>query len=119
MSVLRYVVPYRRNTKSWQVASATGGLVDTSDVAIKAAEAGKSHYLCALQLVNYDATVATEVVVKDGTTVIWRGYCGAVGVAPAVINFPVPLKATENTALNIAAITTSAQVVYSAQGYTE
>lgn len=124
MSRLRYSVPYRRNSQSWQKAGANGGITDTSDVEVQAAVAGKCHYLCALQLANSDATVSTEVVVKDGSTVIWRGWVPALIAAvsqPPMVNieFPVPLKGTANTALNIAAVTTSAQVIWSAQGYTE
>ena len=124
MSRMRYTVPYRRNSESWQVAGANGGIVNTTDVAIQAANATKSHYLCALQLANVNATVSTEVVVKDGSTVIWRGWVPALIAAtaqPPMVNitFPVPLKGTANTALNIAAVTTSAGVVWSAQGYTE
>jgi len=104
---------------TWQFASAAGGVVNTADVALKAAVAGTRNYLCNLTVVNSHATVSTEVIVKDGAaTVIFRGWAQAAGGGFAVA-FNPPLRGTANTALNVAEITATATagVVASASGY--
>lgn len=106
----------------WSYAAASGGIEDTSDVAIKAAAGiGRSNYLSQIEIVNIDASVATEVVVKDGSTVIWRSHFPAKAASttpvPAQFNFNPPLVGSQNTALNVACITTSAQVYVNARGF--
>jgi hypothetical protein len=102
----------------WQYAGATGGITNTSDVAVAAAAgANVRNYLCGLQIKNTSA-VASEIVAKDGSTIIWRGHVGASMTFMETITFPVCLKGSANTALNIALITTSTATVVSAQGYT-
>jgi hypothetical protein len=117
MSYGTHIVPI----SNWSYAAASGGIVDTSDVALKAAVAGQRASLTSLQLVNADATVATEVVVKDGSTVIFRTWLPLHAAATTPdgidIKFDPPLRGTANTALNIAAITTSAIVYANAQGF--
>jgi hypothetical protein len=81
-----------------------------------AAGAGLRRYICSMGMSNNSAT-ATEVVVKDGSTVIWRGHLPA--NAPNLhIDFATPLRTTANAALNFACITTAAAVYVNAQGYT-
>jgi hypothetical protein len=100
----------------WQYAAASGGIVNTADnVLIAAAGAGIKNYLTGLSVANASAT-ATEVVVKDGSTVIWRGYLAA-NLQLKDIPFPTPLQSTANTALNVACITTGTQTYINAQGY--
>lgn len=108
---------------SWRYAAGSGGIADTADVVlVAAAGANKSNYLKAMQIINTDATVGTECVVKDGSTVIWRGFSPASIAAvtqPSMVSieFPIPLASSPNTALNFAAITNSAQLYVNAQGY--
>lgn len=112
-----YKVPdYVLDNSAWKYAAATP-IEDTADDVIKAAVSGRSNYLCALQIFNKDASVGTVVVVKDGSTVVWAGYVASAG-GHVEAEFPVPIQGTVNTALNVACITTSAEVVVSAQGYT-
>jgi len=100
----------------WQYAAASGGITNTSDVVLAAAQgANIKNYLTGLSVANASAT-ATEVVVKDGSTVIWRGYVAA-NLTLKDIPFPTPLQSTANTALNVACITTGTQTYISAQGY--
>lgn len=106
----------------WAYAAASGGIQDTSDVAIKAAAGvGRCNYLSSIDLMNSDVSVATEVVVKDGSTVIWRTYLPALAASTAPVpftrEFDPPLAGSRNTALNVACITTSAQVYVNAQGF--
>lgn len=115
------VVTDRPPVAPWVYAAAAGGIVNTTDVAIAAAAgAGLRNYLTSIQILNQSATVNTEVVIKDGATVIWRGWLGLTGAGDhheAYITFPTPLRTTANTALNVACITTGAAVYVNAQGY--
>ena len=100
----------------WQYAASSGGITNTSDVVLAGAQgANIKNYLTGLSIANANAT-ATEVVVKDGSTVIWRMYLAA--NAPIQnIKFTTPLQSTANTALNVACITTGSQTYVNAQGY--
>lgn len=109
---------------SWSYAAATGGITDTSDVTLAAAPgAGLVNYLTDLQLANSDATVGTEVVIKSGSTVLWRTFLPAgrpsalTGTMPVSFHFSRPLRAATNTALTVAASTTSAELYVNAQGF--
>jgi len=103
---------------SWSYAAAAGGVISTSDVVLKtAAGAGIRNYIKKLQIKNVNA-VAGEVVVKDGTTVIWRYHVSASQLNGEDIEFDQPLKSSANAALNFACITTGQQVYVNAQGYT-
>lgn len=101
----------------WSYAAASGGITNTSDVTlVAAAGAGKSNYLTSMQVASTNAT-ATEVVVKDGSTVIWRAKFGASMTAPVNIVFERPLISSNNAALNAACITTGTVTYINAQGY--
>jgi hypothetical protein len=111
------VRPYTIPELEWSYAAASGGIINTTDVALAAAAgAGLRRYITSMTLSNNSAT-ATEVVLKDGATIIWRGHLPA--NAPNVpIQFNNPLKTSANAALNVACITTAAAVYVNAQGYT-
>ena len=109
--------PWQIPELEWSYAAAAGGVINTTDVILAAAAgAGLRRYITALTLSNPSA-VATEVVLKDGATVIWRGHLPANAVNVPVA-FQNPLKTTANTALNFACITTGAAVYVNAQGFT-
>lgn len=94
-----------------------GAVTNTSDVPLKgAAAAGIRNYLTGIQIQNTNAT-ATEVVIKDGSTVIWRGYAAASMTGIHSILFETPLRTTAATALNFACITTGSNTYVNAQGY--
>jgi hypothetical protein len=108
--------PYAIPEADWQYACAAPVTV-TTDQAVKAAgAAGVRNYMTNIQYMNTNAT-ATEVVVKDGSTVIWRGYAPASMTTLIDVQFPTPLKGTAATAMNFACITTGANVYINAQGY--
>ena len=87
----------------WQYAAASGGITNTTDVVLQAAAgSGIKNYLTGLSVANASAT-ASEVVVKDGSTVIWRTYLAA-NAPTQSIKFITPLQSTANTALNAASI---------------
>jgi hypothetical protein len=109
--------PWQIPELEWAYASVAGGVINTTDVAlVAAAGVGLRRYICSMQLSNNSA-VATEIVLKDGATIIWRGHLPA-NAPMAEIIFENPLKTTANTALNFACITTGAAVYVNAQGFT-
>jgi len=116
-ATFRVVRPYATPEREWSYAASSGGITNTADVALApAAGAGLKNYLTSLQLKNTNAT-ATQVVIKDGATVIWRGHVSASPLTTDTIVFASPIHTSDNTALNIACITTGAALLVNAQGY--
>lgn len=109
--------PYTIPELEWTYAGA-GAVVNTTDVVVKALLASNRQYLTSIQMQNTHATVGTEIVLKDGATVIWRGFAPANMQALHEINFNIPLKTNVGAALNFACITTGANVYVNAQGFT-
>ena len=110
--------PWQIPELEWSYASAAGGIINTTDVVLTAAAgSGLRRYITSVQLKNTSA-VATEVVLKDGSTIIWRGHVSASMTSSEQIIFSNPLRTTANAALNVACITTAAAVYVNAQGYT-
>lgn len=108
--------PFSIPEADWSYAPA-GTIANTADVVIAAAAgAGIRRYVTSIQLINTNA-VATEFVVKDGSTVIWRIWLPANMTTPWDIDFPAA-SLTANAALNAAAITSGASIYLDAQGYT-
>lgn len=101
----------------WMYAAASGGITNTTDVVLIAAQgANIKNYLTSMSVANPSNT-ASEIVIKDGaSTVIWRGYLTALEPLKH-FTFNTPLQSTANTALNVACITTGTQTYVSAQGY--
>lgn len=107
-----------QSNRPWSYAAASGGIADTADVALTAAAgAGISNYLESLHVSNSHGSNSTEVVVKDGATVIWRGYARAANVNEIAVRFAPPLCGTPNTALNVACITNATATYVNAQGF--
>jgi hypothetical protein len=111
--------------QDWSYAAASGGIADTNAVTLVAAPgAGNVNYLSSIQIANADATVATEVTVLSGATVLWRTWMPAgnpsslTGVPTVQIDFAKPLRADTNTAITVVAVTTSAMLYINAQGHT-
>lgn len=101
----------------WVYAGVTGGIVATTPNALKAAAgAGLRNYLTGIQFKNTSA-VASEIEVRDGATVIWRGHASASMTVSDGWTFVPPLRSTANTALNVAMVTTATATIVSAQGY--
>ena len=109
-------LPFALHENHWQYAGAA--ITDTADDVVKAsAGAGLRNYITSLTVTNSHATVGTVVEVKDGSTVIHRGYAAPAGGGYAV-TFPTPLKGTAATAINVANITTGSNTYVSMSGYT-
>jgi len=88
----------------------------TTDQVVKVANTTYRNYVTGISLIVAGASaVPTEVVLKDGATVIWRGYA-PVNV-PIAVTFPTPLRGSVNTALNFQTVTATASAYVSVQGY--
>lgn len=110
------VKPFSIPEADFQFACTTP-VINTTDVVLKAAgAAGIRNYVTSFQIQNTNA-VPTEVVIKDGATVVWRGYCPASMSVAATVTLNTPLKGSAATALNFACITTAANVYVNVQGY--
>jgi hypothetical protein len=111
----------------WHYAAASGGIADTADVTLAAAPTNSQrNYLTALQITNKDVSVGTDVVIKDGSTVLWRIYiqpgtpASLSGLVPVSFTFPTAIRQpTAGVALTAACITTSSETYINAQGYVD
>lgn len=109
------VKPHAIPELCWQ---GTGVLTTTADLAIKtAAGASIRNFVSDFSYQNTSAT-ATGIVIKDGTTVIAQFHAPANMAAPAVVSLQCPLRGTANTAINVAALVTAANVLVNACGHT-
>jgi len=107
--------PYSIPEADWQF---TGTLTNVTSTAMQAAGgAGIKKYLTGLTYQNTNGT-ATVVNVLRGTTVIFTFSAAASMVNPVPIPLPTPLQTAANEALNIQCVTTGANVLVNAQGYT-
>lgn len=98
------------------VAGVTAAITGTSNTSvIAAAGVGIRNYITSLLVTNSHASTGTLVELKDGTTVIWRGYAPPGG--GFAVHFPVPLRGTANTAINAANVTTGSNTYVSAAGF--
>lgn len=112
--------PYESEANTWSYAAAAGGLVNTTGVTAKtAAGAGLRNYITSIQVMNSHQTTGTEVLVRDGAagTVIHRGW--AAPNSGYAATFPVALRGTANTLVEIGEVTTTATagVLVNLQGY--
>jgi hypothetical protein len=99
------------------VQGATAAITGTGDTSvIAAAGVGLRNYITSLTVTNSHATVGTVVELKDGTTVIFRGYAAPAG-GGFTVTFPTPLRGTANTAINAANLTTGSNTYVSASGF--
>jgi hypothetical protein len=103
--------------ESWQAC--TGSITDTTQTAIKAAVASNRIYVTSFGC-NNTAAVASTLVFQDGASAIWQGAISnstLQGVASYSMTFPVPLRGTVNTALNVTLGTTATNTRCCASGY--
>ena len=112
--------PYGTAENDWQYTAAAGGITaSTADVVIKTAGAASiRNYITSITIASEPLVAATELVIKEGATVIWRTKIPTTGMALTHIEFPTPLKGAAATALNVATLTSNVGAVYfNAQGY--
>lgn len=113
-------LPYSAPEVTWQYSCPVGGIVSSSTAVVvkTAAGAGVRNYLTSLTLATDTLGTATEFVVLDGSTVIYRTKLLTTAMPVQQIVFPVPLRGTANTSMSIQTVTASTGGVYcSASGY--
>ena len=101
---------------TWQAC--TGAITDTTQTAIKAAVALNRIYITEIGC-NNSSAVASTLVFQDGAaTAIWQGAITAAATNGSyTMTFPVPLRGTVNTALNVTLGTTATNTRCCAAGY--
>lgn len=109
--------PYNLPELSWQYATPIASpITGTAATAMKAAAAaGIRNYVTGFTAYNNSAT-ASIITIQDGSTVIYTDYLPANGRIQ--ITFPVPLRGTAATAMNVVLNTTATSTFVSAQGFT-
>ncbi len=95
--------------------TSTSDIVNTTPVEVAVAKTGKKYCVTGFTVSNTDTSVTTIVNLLDGTTPIWHCPATANG-GGCVVSFDPPICGTSNTALNVEAVTTSAQVRVSVKG---
>lgn len=116
--------PHALTASRWQYAAAAGGINNSTVAAVMApaAGAGIRNYITGIQCSATALGVGTELVVRDGVggPVIWRGVLGTAALMPTNFQFPVPLKGSANTLLEVATLTATVtgNVYINAQGFT-
>ncbi len=101
--------------ETWQAC--TGAIVDTTQTAIKAAVASNRIYVTSIGC-NNSSAVASTLVFQDASTAIWQGAITAAATNGSyTMTFPVPLRGTVNTALNVTLGTTATNTRCCAVGY--
>ena len=110
--------PLVKHGKAWRYVAASGGIVNTTAVTLKAAVAAKAHHLTEIEIINANAT-GTEVAIRDGAggTVLWRGYA-IQALGPIVVKFHEPIIGSVNTLLEVVCLTNASQTYVNARGVT-
>lgn len=107
----------------WSYAAAAGGILNTSTaVTIKdTAGAGIRNYITGIQISADPLTNATELAIRDGAsgTVLWRMKILTAGLPRSGMVFPIPIKGSPATLLEVVTLTASgAGAVYiNVQGF--
>lgn len=118
------ISPYQYPEATWQYAAAASGILNTTTaVTIKAAAAASlRNYITGIDYWSEALTNATEIAIRDGAagTVIWRAKIGTAGLlAGRSITFPVPIRGTAATLLEVVTLTASGAgaVYFNAAGF--
>lgn len=117
------IMPGGDPATSWTYAAAASGILNTTTaVTVKAAAgAGVRNYISSLELAWETLGAATEFAIRDGAagTVIYRTKIGT-AAGQKTINFPVPLRGTANTLVEVVTLTASVTgaVYANLQGFT-
>jgi hypothetical protein len=100
------------------ISGTTAAITDTTRTELIASAGGSlRNYLTQITVTNSHATVGTFVKIEDNTTTIYQAYAAPLGGGFA-LTFPVPLRGTAATAWNVSCVTTGANVIANASGYT-
>ena len=116
--------PYAAGANTWAYAAASGGIVNTTTAVTiaNAAGAGIRNAITHITLYAEALGAATELAIRDGAagTVIWRIKIPTGGLPLTSLSFPVPIRSSANTLLEVVTLTASVTgaVYFNASGYT-
>jgi hypothetical protein len=114
--------PYAIPESTWQSTAGASGMVNTT-TPIQLAPAGAAgirNYCTGITIASDSLGAATEIVILDGATVIWRSKIQITTVTPTTqFRFDPPLRGTAATAMNFNTLTMSVTggVYVNAQGF--
>jgi len=114
--------PYTIPEGEWSYVAASGGIDNTATaVTVKtAAGAGLRNYITGLDIAHAPLGATTELAIRDGAggTVLWRTVLHTTALPLTSVRFPVPLKGTANTLLEVVTLTAvTGDVLVNMQGY--
>ncbi len=95
---------------AWLYAAASGGISTTAPVAVRAATNPYHRSLITQADFSNGGATGTEVLILDGTTVMWRGWVGP--SAGITASFDPPLRGSVSSAVNVSISATSGAAVY-------
>lgn len=105
---------------NWWRSALTSDITDTTSTSVRGGFGATTFlYLCDITISNTDASVGTRVNVLDGATVIDTCVVTSLtgGNPTWTKHYDPPLRLSDNTALNIQCVTTSAEVRGAASGF--
>ena len=100
----------------WTYAAPTNGINVATPIVLKQAVEGQCVYLTGLDVSN-SAITGTDLVVLDGSTIVWRIAVGG-NMLGRQLTFPMPLRSSPGGSLSVRCLTAMAAVYFNAQGYT-
>lgn len=102
-----YVNVWGNSPGQFYYAVSGSDITNTASTAVKAAVASYRIYVSHISCSNTSA-VASRIDLLDGATVIWTGLLPTVASSGQLVQaFPVPLRGTVNTAMNVQLATTA------------
>ena len=114
--------PYTIPEGEWTYAAALGGIDGTTTAVTinAAAAAGLRNYITSMQIAHATLANSTELAIRDGAggTVLFRTLLHTTALPTMSITFPVPIKGTAATLLEVVTLTSAAgDVLVNFQGY--
>lgn len=107
--------PHAIPTRWWVYAAASGGIVNTTPVTLRAANPSYNNHLIGFTARNTHASVDTELIIKTASTVVWREKLKAGG--PTAKFDGLIRTANVNEAITAECGTTGSEVYINAQGW--
>lgn len=108
------ITPYAPSVNQVQGINAAAITTTSDTLIIAAGAAGVRNFITSANWVNTSAT-PTEVQIKDGATIIWRGWLAA--NSNLYVQFPTPLRGTAATAVNATCVTTATNTFCTLTGF--
>ncbi len=114
--------PYAIPETEWIYSAAASGISNTTTAVTtkSAAAAGIRNYITSIQLSHNTLGGTTELAVRDGAAgpVLFRVLLGTAALPPTQYTFPIPLKGTAATLLEVVTLTAVTGNIYvNQQGY--